>query len=284
MRRQRLILSVLAAGLVVLAPRPAAAQLSGEGPSQMTVGRSYHASTGAGYAAYYPSANLASRYGFYPGYYTGDYRPTRFASSEGYWATLSPGYTPIFMTTLNYPGVYGSYTTGLGGASSNVMTAFQTRPDNVPSDNPVGVSYAPLQRRMDEVPFQRRTELTTRTELTSRAVLPAKPALIDVTLPADATLSFQGVTMTERGTQREFQSPPLEPGRNYSYDLRATWKAKDGQEVVRTRHITVRAGDRQAVDLNRELLPPTDESEMERPTLRTQPLPSLQQVRPPSRD
>jgi uncharacterized protein (TIGR03000 family) len=80
------------------------------------------------------------------------------------------------------------------------------------------------------------------------------------------------VPTDETGPSRQFQSPPLEPGRTYSYDVRATWRTEDGQEVARNRRLTVRAGDHLELDFNRGLMPPA-EPESERPMLRTQPLP-----------
>ena len=49
--------------------------------------------------------------------------------------------------------------------------------------------------------------------------------------------------------------------------------------MVRSRHLTVRAGDHLQVDLTRALMPQATESEDERPALRTQPLPSLPDLR-----
>jgi uncharacterized protein (TIGR03000 family) len=240
----------------------------------MTIGRSYYESSGPGYTVYYPAASFAGRYNFYPGKYTGYAIPSRFATSDGYYATSPSGYSPIFMTSLNYPGIYGSYAYGPGAATANVVTAFQTTRDNAPSDNPVGTPYAPLQRPLAEVPLKTVTEPT-------RAELRPARALIDVRLPAEATLSFQGVTMTESGSVREFQSPTLLPGRTYTYDVVATWKDDEGREVVQTRRLTVRAGDHLDVDLSRGVLPEADQPESERPTLRTRP---LRDVRPAPRE
>lgn len=210
MMRQRSLVSTLAvAGLaVLLAPRPAAAQV------------------------------------------IGTYAPSRFATGNGYYSPRAAGYSPIFLTSINYPGIYGSYTYGPSAMTYNVTPTFQTRPET------------PVERPLEEVL--------------------ARPALIDVYLPADATLSFQGVRMSETGSAREFQSPPLEPGRSYTYDVRATWKGEDGREVVRSRRLTVRAGDHLEVDLNRALMPRAEEDQ--RPTLRTQPLPLLRDARPVPRD
>jgi uncharacterized protein (TIGR03000 family) len=262
---------------VLLGPRPAAAQYSVDWPSKMTAGYSYYESRGPGYSSYVPSATFAGRYDFYPGKYTGYPIASRFATSNGAYATSPSAYPPIFMTSLNYPGIYGSYAYGPVAATANVATAYQTTRDNAPSDNPVGAPYTSQLRPLAEVPLKGVTEPTP-------AELRSRPALIDVFLPAEARLSFQGVTMTEGGSVREFKSPPLLPGRSYTYDVRATWKDDDGREVVKSRRLTVRAGDHLELDLNRSVLPPADQPENERPALRTQPPPRLRDVRPAPRD
>jgi uncharacterized protein (TIGR03000 family) len=275
MLRQRLLLGVLAAA-GLLTPSAARAQLfTGDRPSEMTAGRSYSETYGPGYRLYVPSATFAGSYNFYPGKYTGLYLPSRFATTTGYYATMSSGYTPTLFTSLNYPEVYGSYILG-AGPLVNVAPSMQTRPDNPPSDNPVGAPYAPLSRPLAEVPLYHPQEVA----LTARLEPPARPALIDVTVPADAVLSFQGKTMTEEtGALRQFQSPPLNPGRTYSYDVRATWKDDNGREVTRTRHLTVRAGDRLSVDLTRGSMPRvTEPEEVPQPELRTTPPPNLRRV------
>jgi uncharacterized protein (TIGR03000 family) len=224
-----------------------------------------------------PSTTFAGRYEFYPGKYTGYSRPERFATTNGYYSTLVSGYTPTLLTSLNYPGVYGSYIFGPGEAP-NIATPFQTRLDNAPSDNPVNAPYAPLARSLAEVPEKATIALTTTVEARGR------PALIDVFLPRDAALTFQGVPMSETGPTRAFQSPPLLPGRTYTYDVRARWRTDGGQEVVRSRRLIVRAGDHLELDLNREVMPGATESEDQRPTLRTQPLPMMREKRPVSPD
>jgi uncharacterized protein (TIGR03000 family) len=70
---------------------------------------------------------------------------------------------------------------------------------------------------------------------------PDARAQVTVTVPADARLWFNGTQMTETGTVRDFQSPPLTPGERYTYNVRATWNV-NGQEVTQTKRIEVRAG------------------------------------------
>jgi uncharacterized protein (TIGR03000 family) len=77
------------------------------------------------------------------------------------------------------------------------------------------------------------------------APLPAT-AEIEVRVPADAELWFNGAKTRRTGAVRVFESPPLEPGANYTYDVKARW-TEDGQEVERTLRVPVAAGVRKSV-------------------------------------
>lgn len=68
----------------------------------------------------------------------------------------------------------------------------------------------------------------------------------DIRVPANATIWFDGEKTTQTGSLREFVSPPLAPGRQYAYELRARW-TEDGREVTQSRRITVRAGERVSI-------------------------------------
>ena len=50
------------------------------------------------------------------------------------------------------------------------------------------------------------------------------------------------------GPTQSFVSPPIEPGIDYTYVVRATW-AENGQSVSRTKRVIVRAGDGVTVDM-----------------------------------
>jgi uncharacterized protein (TIGR03000 family) len=65
---------------------------------------------------------------------------------------------------------------------------------------------------------------------------------INVTVPANAEILFGNFKTTQSGAQRAFVSPPLDRGRDFTYDITAKWQEGDRQ-VVRTRHVTVHAGD-----------------------------------------
>ena len=67
-------------------------------------------------------------------------------------------------------------------------------------------------------------------------------AHIRIALPADAEVRFDGDKTTQTGAHRAYVSPPLQPGHEYSYEVKAQWK-ENGREVTRDRRITVHAGD-----------------------------------------
>jgi len=71
-------------------------------------------------------------------------------------------------------------------------------------------------------------------------------ALITVKLPADAELWFEGTRTAAKGPVRDFESPPLAPGRRYAYEIRARWM-EDGQPVNQTQEVTISPGDRVTV-------------------------------------
>jgi uncharacterized protein (TIGR03000 family) len=74
-----------------------------------------------------------------------------------------------------------------------------------------------------------------------------EPATLEIRVPADAAIWFDGSRSSQTGSDRTFATPPLKPGTAYSYDIRARWTA-DGAAVEQTRTVTVRAGQRTRVD------------------------------------
>ena len=68
-------------------------------------------------------------------------------------------------------------------------------------------------------------------------------AMIAVRVPQNAEIWFDGQKTSRTGTVRQFETPPLQPGQEYAYDVRARWN-ENGREVDRRRHVIVHAGDR----------------------------------------
>lgn len=68
-------------------------------------------------------------------------------------------------------------------------------------------------------------------------------------LPDDADIWFQGMPLGRKDKMmREFISPPLEPGRTYTYDVRVNW-AEEGHRAEQAIRVRVQAGDILCLDL-----------------------------------
>lgn len=72
-------------------------------------------------------------------------------------------------------------------------------------------------------------------------------AHISVRVPADAEVWFEGAATTQKGSLREFVSPPLTSGYQYTYTIRARWM-EGNREVVQTRSVSVEPGTRASID------------------------------------
>jgi uncharacterized protein (TIGR03000 family) len=63
-----------------------------------------------------------------------------------------------------------------------------------------------------------------------------------VKTPADATLWFNGVATKTTGTVRNFDSPPLQPGSHYNYEVWARWN-DNGHEVTQRQEVKFTPGE-----------------------------------------
>ena len=82
---------------------------------------------------------------------------------------------------------------------------------------------------------------------------PAAPddrAHIDVRVPPDAQVFFDGSPTRQTGEERMFVSPPLDPGRTYNYNIEARWM-DNGKMVDQTKTVTVGPGASPVVDFTR---------------------------------
>jgi uncharacterized protein (TIGR03000 family) len=78
-------------------------------------------------------------------------------------------------------------------------------------------------------------------------------ALVLVVLPeADGELSFGDHKTEATGTKRQFETPPLEPGKTYTYKIVAKFN-QDGKPVAEERVIEVSAGTSQVVEFTRKV-------------------------------
>ena len=80
-------------------------------------------------------------------------------------------------------------------------------------------------------------------------------ATVGVRVPADATVWINGAKTNQGGTSRQFMSTGLEPGRTYTYTIRAQWKGTDGQPVDLDQSIVVQAGEKRWVNFANPISP-----------------------------
>jgi uncharacterized protein (TIGR03000 family) len=95
----------------------------------------------------------------------------------------------------------------------------------------------------------------------------ASQVMIEVRVPAmDADISIGGEKTMQKGMIRRYVSPPITPGRTYTYDINARW-LENGREITRYRTLQVQAGQRLGIDLTRptpEMMRPESQVTQER--------------------
>ena len=237
MSRRWLGLSAAALLGLMLIPEPAAAQRRGFsygynpwsganfGYGNFGYSDRYGAYYGNRYGAYYGDrwGGYGSSYGPYSGQYYGRsyYSPYYYG---GY--SSSPYYYGSYGRPRYYGGSYGStyYDGGWYGStySSPSASYYDAGSANYgsTSESSSGSGYGET---------------------------PANAATIDVKVPPDATLWFDDTQTTQTGSLRQFVTPPLDPNKNFAYDVRARWREAD-RDVDQKRHVTVRANEQAFVD------------------------------------
>ena len=69
-----------------------------------------------------------------------------------------------------------------------------------------------------------------------------RPVRVNVQVPSDAKMWFDGSQTNQTGATRSFESPPMAVGPEYAYQIQIQWK-QNGKDVTQTRQIKVHAGD-----------------------------------------
>lgn len=80
--------------------------------------------------------------------------------------------------------------------------------------------------------------------------LPTTTAAAEVLAPDGAKVTLSGIPADTLAGVRRFTSPPLVPGKTYTYTARATW-TEAGKPVTREKAADVRAGQRVTIDLTK---------------------------------
>ena len=103
------------------------------------------------------------------------------------------------------------------------------------------MDYTPTAPPQEVRPYESPTEPPAPRPQDYEPPAPGNIAVITARVPADAELRFDGVKMPARGAERQFKTPPLQPGRHYGYTVEARWK-ENGREVTQSRRLPVSAG------------------------------------------
>jgi uncharacterized protein (TIGR03000 family) len=74
------------------------------------------------------------------------------------------------------------------------------------------------------------------------------PATIELVVPADAQVWFNGQATAQTGSVRRFVTPPLNANGDYSYEVKVRW-TRNREPVEETRNIPVVAGAFRRLDL-----------------------------------
>ena len=146
-------------------------------------------------------------HGYYPSYHHYGYHYPSYYYHGYYPSYYSSGYYPNYSGPLYLPGYY----------SRPSYYPYSTPPTVYQSSYPPVVPGAPV--GVDQV------------------------AHVTVRVPADAVIWFNGAKTTQTGPVREFVSPPLASGYQYTYELQARW-TEAGQTVTQTQQVAVRPGER----------------------------------------
>jgi uncharacterized protein (TIGR03000 family) len=174
-----------------------------------------------------------------------------------YQAPVNAAYNTGFTTGYNaaYSNAY------VAGYNTGETTALSTQGPTVvplvtsPVETTPVISYVPEGSYLNAAPLSspsteedrsyvaRQDPRDTRVRRSNRST-----AYIDLAVPPDAEVWFQGVKTKQTGEHRRFTSPPLPRGQAFTYDIRVRWSA-NGKAVTRKNRLTVRAGDWWRVDM-----------------------------------
>jgi uncharacterized protein (TIGR03000 family) len=221
---------------------------------------SFHGGAVSGFHGGYRANYGGYRGGYHGGYgYRGAYGYRGFGGYRGYhgFGGYWPGYLGLGLGLGSlaydysyYPYAYSPYTYDYG----YYPYAYDTYPYDYGADyyyTPPDVDYSPGW----SVPPSTSTLVTpdvTMPPADQSAVAPADDrAHIEVVPPtADAQVLFNGRPTQQTGPDRQFVSPPLNPGQDYRYTIEARWD-DGGRPMDETRSVTVRAGESAIVNFTK---------------------------------
>jgi uncharacterized protein (TIGR03000 family) len=249
------------AGVAVAGPRGVAVAGAHGGTHVAAVGNrgAVYAGTGAGFVGR-PYGNSIIGYGY--GSAVAPYSYVSPFTPFGYNPPIAPmtygtfGYGAYSNPYMMAPGYYGgggapTYMVGGGTTIFNTGGAGAGYDRMYPPVAQFGLQQPPVDPGLKVDPgYQTNLGPQPRVALT---------ASVQIYVPSpSAELWFNGVKTTTQGLKREFVTPELTPGQNFTYDIRAKW-TENGKEYDITRTFSVQAGGQLSFNFTadlREQLPP----------------------------
>jgi uncharacterized protein (TIGR03000 family) len=76
---------------------------------------------------------------------------------------------------------------------------------------------------------------------------PDTTATVQVLVPANADVWFDGNKSTDFGPMRTVSTPSLQPGKTASFEVKVSW-TENGQPVTRTQRVDVQAGNQRVMN------------------------------------
>ncbi|HET6572391.1 MAG TPA: TIGR03000 domain-containing protein [Fimbriiglobus sp.] len=189
---------------------------------------------------YYRSPFYPNYYGgsHYPNYYGGSfYRP--YYSNSGFWPGLGVGLALGGLSNLPYRS-FGGYSPYYYPTGSVLPAGYV---GNYSAPATAAVAGLPAVLDPTAVPATAGP-----TPVPAPTPTGAAPVHLTVRVPDGARVWVADAPSNQTGPAQTFVSPPVEPGMDYTYVVRAAW-TENGQPVSRMRRVTVHAGDRVTVDM-----------------------------------
>jgi uncharacterized protein (TIGR03000 family) len=152
---------------------------------------------------------------------------------------------PIFMTQINYAGVYGAYYYGaapapeIRGVSATPYTlrpTWTTLPPGLPNIPPTGTPPPPPATGLPAIPPPEER---------------GSAATISIYAPEGGSVWVQGQALPATDGVYRFVTPPLRPNQLYNYEVRAAW-SEDGRPVTDYKDVVLQSGEAHVIGFHRK--------------------------------
>jgi uncharacterized protein (TIGR03000 family) len=196
-------------------------------------------SHGGGHSATFHSGGHAGNFhgggrnGFNGGFHHGGSR--YWYGHRGFYGGFYGGY-PFYGYGYGYPFGYGyyPYSSYYSDYGYSPYSNYNVWPDS-------GYDSAYPDDYGDAPPLPPNARLENRPMIVKNRAPASAGAHVTVKVPQNAEVWFERTKTTLTGPVRNFQTPPLQPGRHYAYKVRASWQ-EDGQLVTQTQQVSVSPG------------------------------------------